>query len=67
MISLIFAVTILLMKNERQMFSPRIHALIILSLTFTIVSELTFTFYVDVYGLLNFLGHIFKIMAVYCI
>jgi diguanylate cyclase (GGDEF)-like protein len=34
---------------------------------FTILSELVFTFYINVYGLSNFLGHIFKIFAVYCI
>lgn len=66
-ISLILAASILRLSREREAFSPTIHALIILSLTFTILSELTFTFYVDVYGLSNSLGHIFKIFAVYCI
>jgi diguanylate cyclase (GGDEF)-like protein len=68
-ISLIFAATILLlrMRTNWQTFSPGIHSLIILSLILTILAELTFTFYSEVYGVLNFLGHIFKIGAVYCI
>jgi diguanylate cyclase (GGDEF)-like protein len=66
-ISLILAVSILLLRKERTSFSPKIHQLIILSLTLTILSELAFTFYIDVYGLSNFWGHIFKIIAVYCV
>lgn len=66
-ISLILAVSILRLGRERQSFNPAIHGLIIRSLIYTILSELTFTFYVDVYGLFNFWGHIFKIVAVYCI
>jgi len=66
-ISLIFAVSILRLSREREVFTPRIHALIMLSIAFTILSELAFTFYIDVYGLSNFLGHIFKIFALYCI
>jgi diguanylate cyclase (GGDEF) domain len=66
-ISLILAGTILRLRLEREAFSPRIYALITLSIAFTILAELAFTFYVDVYGLSNFLGHIFKIFAIYCI
>lgn len=66
-ISVILALSILLLWREGASFSPRIHQLIILSLIFTILSELAFTFYTDVYGWFNFWGHISKIIAVYCI
>ncbi len=66
-VSLIFAGAALRLGRESETFSPRIHALIRLSIVFTILAELTFTFYVNVYGLSNFFGHIFKILAVYCI
>ncbi len=66
-ISAIFVVSAFRLRKEARAFSARIHTLIQLSIGFTILAELTFTFYVDVYGLSNFLGHIFKILAVYCI
>jgi diguanylate cyclase (GGDEF)-like protein len=66
-IALLFAVAALRLGRALEAFSPRILALIRLSIVFTILAELTFTFYIDVYGVLNFLGHIFKILAVYCI
>ena len=66
-IAAIFVGAALRLKGAAEMFNPRIHALIQLSILFTIVAELTFTFYLDVYGLSNFLGHIFKILAIYYI
>lgn len=66
-IAAIFAVAALRLGKESDIFSTRINALIRLSIGFTILAELTFTFYIDVYGLSNFLGHIFKILAVYYI
>ena len=66
-ICLIFGVAALRLKGEREAFSPRIATLLIHFAIFTILSELAFTFYIDVYGLSNFWGHIFKIFAVYCV
>ena len=66
-ICLILGVSALQLRGEREAFSPRIRTLLIHFMIFTILSELLFTFYIDVYGLSNFLGHIFKIFAVYCI
>lgn len=66
-ISVIFAAAALRLGREAETFNLRVHALIRLSIIFMILAELTFTFYVDVYGLLNFFGHIFKIIAVYYI
>jgi diguanylate cyclase (GGDEF)-like protein len=66
-ICLILAVSALRLRGERESFSPKIGTLLIHFMIFTILSELVFTFYINVYGLSNFLGHIFKIFAVYCI
>jgi hypothetical protein len=66
-ISLIFAAAGLRLGREVDAFHPRVYTLIQLSIIFTILAELAFTLYVDVYGLSNFLGHIFKIIAIYCI
>ena len=35
------------------------------AMIFTILSELSFTLYVDVYGIMNFVGHFFKIISYY--
>ncbi len=66
-ICLIFGVSALRLRGEREAFSPKIRTLLIQLMLFTILSELTFTFYIDVYGLSNFWGHIFKILGVYCL
>ncbi len=66
-ISVIFIAAALRLRSKAQTFSRRMHTLIQLSIVFTILAELMFTFYVNVYGLSNFLGHLFKILAVYCI
>jgi PAS domain S-box-containing protein len=50
------------MEFERLVFGWTISA--ILS---TIISEIAFTFYISVYGLSNFVGHIFKVISFYCI
>lgn len=66
-ISFLLAVAALRLRRERELFHPTILFLITLSIIFTILSELTFTFYTDVYGPFNFLGHIFRIFAIYCL
>lgn len=66
-ISILLAIAVLWLRQKREDFHPKILGLIIASVLFTILSELSFTFYVSVYGLSNFVGHIFKIFAVYCI
>ncbi len=45
--------------------TPRFCAFLIVSLTLTILSELSFTFYFDVYGFFNLLGHYLKVVAFY--
>ncbi len=50
------------MKTERD---KREFRLIIWSLIFAIFSEVTFIFYIDVFGVLNTLGHVFKVTSFY--
>lgn len=51
----------------RKHLPPFLYVNLIFSLAFTIFSELSFTLYSDVYGKMNFLGHIFKLLSFYFI
>jgi len=63
LLSILFATTILLLYQKRAYFEPRILRLMIGALGATIIAELAFTFYIDVYGLSNLIGHLFKIIS----
>jgi PAS domain S-box-containing protein len=64
-ISLMLLVSIGLFSRRRHDFDPTVLRCIIASIILTILSELAFTFYVDVYGLLNLIGHYLKVIASY--
>ena len=49
-------------RNQDQ-FESKILKFLIGAIIITILSELFFTFYISVYGISNFIGHIFKIIA----
>lgn len=51
------------LKGIQSLFSPRVYQLIFWALVSTIVAELSFTFYVNVYGLSNMVGHLFKLVS----
>jgi signal transduction histidine kinase len=51
--------------RQRAEFDGNVLRLIVWSIILTMVSELSFTFYVSVYGLSNFIGHILKILSFY--
>ena len=53
--------------RRRAEFDGNVLRLIVWSIILTIGSELAFTFYVSVYGLANFIGHILKILSFYLI
>ena len=53
--------------NKRQLLDPRIVFIMLLSLVLTMCAELAFTFYVSLYGLSNFVGHIFKFFSYWLI
>ncbi|KUO51542.1 MAG: hypothetical protein APF76_12860 [Desulfitibacter sp. BRH_c19] len=66
-ISIILLVAVYLLYRYRKHFHDRVCMLLITAILFTIGSELAFTFYVDVYGLSNVIGHVFKVVAFYLI
>lgn len=58
---------LLFVKNKDLIEDPIVFRYIILAYATTIATELCFTLYVDVYGLLNMLGHVLKIISFYFI
>lgn len=63
-ISGLLAVAGLLFWHSRHFLNRQILILLIASVALNILAELSFTLYVDVYGLFNFIGHIFKLISV---
>jgi len=62
-INFILFICLIILKKSKDFFRKKVYFLLILSIISTIISELAFTFYIDVYGFSNFLGHVFKIFA----
>ena len=56
----------LLFKNKNR-FDSHVYHLLLLSIVFTILSELAFTFYISNYGFSNLVGHYFKLFSFYLI
>jgi diguanylate cyclase (GGDEF)-like protein/PAS domain S-box-containing protein len=66
-ISAILAAALILAYKNKKKFNQDIFKLIMLSITITILSEMSFTFYNSVYGLSNIVGHILKFISFYLI
>lgn len=66
-ISLLFLGSIFMLRRIKDKFDSRVYILLIHSLIFNIVAELIFTFYIDVYGIFNMLGHYAKLFSYYFI
>jgi signal transduction histidine kinase len=64
-ISSMLTVSIVLLFRHRDQFDKSVLSLIAGSIILTICSELSFTFYSDVYGFSNFIGHFFKVASFY--
>lgn len=64
-INLILFVCLLIIIKNRTEFDKKIYILIISSIIAIMIAELSFTFYISVYGISNFVGHMFKIIAFY--
>jgi len=62
-ISLLLLLAIINLNRHRDYFDKEIHTLLIISLVLSILSELSFTFYISVYGLSNLIGHLLKLLA----
>lgn len=66
-ISAILLCSLILLIRKRREFDREIFVLLVASIVSTIGSELFFTFYVDVYGISNLIGHYLKIISFYLI
>ncbi|MFX1479881.1 MAG: MASE3 domain-containing protein, partial [Promethearchaeota archaeon] len=64
-INFILLISLLRIIRIRSEFDEKVFILILSSIVATMISELAFTFYFGVSGILNFVGHIFKIIAFY--
>ncbi|MBW2018275.1 MAG: PAS domain S-box protein, partial [Deltaproteobacteria bacterium] len=67
LISLILIAAGFLLARRRKAFERKVLGMLLGSILLTILSELCFTFYIDVYGLSNLVGHYFKIISFYLI
>ncbi|WP_136798992.1 MULTISPECIES: MASE3 domain-containing protein [Desulfosediminicola] len=59
----ILVTSVYLLVKNRSRFSPKIFYILLASILFTISSELSFTLYIDNYGMMNLVGHYFKIFS----
>ncbi|MBF0345351.1 MAG: PAS domain S-box protein [Nitrospirae bacterium] len=66
-ICLILVGAMVLLLRSRGEFETSVLRMLMFSLVFTIFTELSFTFYVHLYGISNIVGHFFKILSFYFI
>lgn len=67
LISLMVLLAIVRLYRTRGMMNRQMYGYMLASMVFTIMAELSFTLYTDVYGFFNVLGHGFKIVSFYYI
>src|SRR5690554_6858383 len=65
--SFLFLVVIGLLVKYKNYFHPRIYRNLFLAIISSILSGVSFTLYISVYGLSNMLGHIFQLLSYYFI
>lgn len=58
---------IILIRRDRQRFSPDLTRLLYTALTLLIIAELSFTLYSDVFGIMNKFGHFLKVVGAFFI
>ncbi len=63
-ISLLLLAAAFIFYFKRNHLSPNILKLLLAAISLTILSEMSFTLYLDVDGFFNYLGHIFKLFSV---
>jgi PAS domain S-box-containing protein len=66
-ISALLVFSLVFIHKVRTSFNDTVYALIIASIGCTVVSEISFTAYLTVYGLANMFGHLLKLAAFYLI
>lgn len=59
--------SVYLLYRHRDEFHPEVRRFLMTAYVLTIGTEIAFTLYVDMYGLSNLFGHIFKALAYYCL
>jgi PAS domain S-box-containing protein len=59
----VLAASIVLLIRNRNQFDHSVYKLLLLSMIYTIISELAFTFYIDNFGISNIVGHYFKLFS----
>ena len=64
-ISLVFIATIVILYLKREHFDPAVWKFLIAAQVFLILGELAFTSYISVFGFMNMLGHLFRLVSVY--
>ncbi|MFA4877072.1 MAG: MASE3 domain-containing protein [Methanoregula sp.] len=64
-ISLILVATIIVLWTRRRHFDRDVWHFLIAAQLFLILGELAFTSYISVYGFMNMLGHLFKLISFY--
>lgn len=64
-ISAALAFSLALLWRVRDRFDPVVARFVAGAIALAVGAELSFTFYVDVYGLSNFAGHLFKLLSTY--
>ncbi|MFA4825575.1 MAG: PAS domain S-box protein [Methanoregula sp.] len=64
-ISLILIATIVILYLKREHFDPTVWRFLIAAQVFLILGELAFTSYISVFGFMNMLGHLFRLVSVY--
>jgi len=63
-VCLLLGLAILLFWKARARLHQRVLKLLTTAILLSIVAELVFTLYVDIYGITSFLGHFFKLLSV---
>ncbi len=67
LITLIVLGAIWHLRSHKGELDPSMYRLMVAAMASTVLSELSFTLYADVYGLMNLVGHLFKILAYYLV
>ncbi len=64
-ISLILIATIVILYLKREHFDPTVWKFLIAAQLFLILGELAFTSYISVFGFMNMLGHLLRLISIY--
>lgn len=66
-ISLILLLSLGTLYSQRRLVSPAVYSLLSWAIILSVIAELSFSFYFDVYRLSDMIGHYFKIISFYFI